>query len=78
MMNNFLVGAPTAMIALSFWISNPAWIIAIGSLLAGGAKIYGMTHNKHESVKDIHKKMFNTFEDEKSTISSMENRWAMK
>ena len=78
MMNNFLVGAPTAMIALSFWISNPAWILAIGTILATGVRIYGKINNQHKSVKQINKEMFGTFNDQKSAINSVENKYALK
>jgi len=54
MMNNFLVGAPSAMLALSFFISNPTWILAIGTILSAGFRIYGASTGQHKSVKDIY------------------------
>lgn len=78
MMNNLLAGLPTAMIALSFFISNPAWIIGLGAIISTGMRIYGKTQHKNESIKDINKRYFNTFDDQKSTINSLENRWALK
>lgn len=78
MMNNFLVGAPSAMLTLSFFISNPAWILGIGTALAGGFRIYGKHTGQNKSIKQINKEMFNTFDNQKSAINSMENRWAIK
>lgn len=57
---------------------GPTFGIAAGIAAGLGLRIWGKTHGKNKSFKQINEEFFNNFSSQKDAISSVENRYAIK
>lgn len=60
------------------WLFGGPWGAAIGSVAGLGIRAVGKHKGKNKSVKQINKEFFKDFSDQKSTVNSVENKFAVK